>query len=37
VLICRANFAMMRGLVDALAADCCADACAPAPTIIAKT
>jgi ArsR family transcriptional regulator, arsenate/arsenite/antimonite-responsive transcriptional repressor len=30
VLVCRANFAMMRGLVDALAADCCADACPPA-------
>jgi ArsR family transcriptional regulator, arsenate/arsenite/antimonite-responsive transcriptional repressor len=29
VLVCRANFAMMRGLVDALAADCCVDACAP--------
>jgi DNA-binding transcriptional ArsR family regulator len=37
VLICRANFAMMRGLVDALAADCCADACVPAPAIIART
>jgi DNA-binding transcriptional ArsR family regulator len=28
VLICRANFAMMRGLVDALASECCVDACA---------
>jgi ArsR family transcriptional regulator, arsenate/arsenite/antimonite-responsive transcriptional repressor len=28
VLVCRANFAMMRGLVDALAADCCSEACA---------
>ncbi len=37
VLICRANFAMMRGLVDALAADCCTDACVPAPAIIART
>ncbi len=27
VLICRANFAMMRGLVDALASECCVDAC----------
>ncbi len=27
VLICRANFPMMRGLVDFLVAECCADAC----------
>jgi ArsR family transcriptional regulator, arsenate/arsenite/antimonite-responsive transcriptional repressor len=33
VLVCRANFAMMRGLVDALEADCCVDACTPASTI----
>jgi DNA-binding transcriptional ArsR family regulator len=26
VLICRANYPMMRGLVDALASECCADA-----------
>jgi DNA-binding transcriptional ArsR family regulator len=26
VLICRANFAMMRSLVDALASECCFDA-----------
>ena len=29
-LICRANYDVMRGLVDFLAAECCADAaCAP--------
>lgn len=28
VLVCRANFVMMRGLVDALASECCVDACA---------
>ena len=29
-LICRANYEVMRGLVDFLAAECCADAaCAP--------
>jgi ArsR family transcriptional regulator len=29
-LICRANYNVMRGLVDFLAAECCADAvCAP--------
>jgi DNA-binding transcriptional ArsR family regulator len=37
VLICRANFDMMRGLVDILVAECCADQCAPsgedAPTL----
>jgi ArsR family transcriptional regulator len=26
-LICRTNFPVMRGLVDDLAAECCADAC----------
>jgi DNA-binding transcriptional ArsR family regulator len=32
VLVCRANYPMMRGLVDFLAAECCADAaCAPTP------
>ncbi len=30
-LICRANYDVMRGLVDFLAAECCADSgCAPA-------
>src|SRR5689334_13535164 len=30
-LICRANYELMRGLVDFLVAECCADAtCAPA-------
>jgi ArsR family transcriptional regulator, arsenate/arsenite/antimonite-responsive transcriptional repressor len=30
VLVCRANYPMMRGLVDFLAAECCADSsCAP--------
>lgn len=30
-LVCRANFAAMRGLVDFLVAECCADVgCAPA-------
>lgn len=29
-LICRANYQVMRGLIDFLAAECCADAaCAP--------
>jgi ArsR family transcriptional regulator, arsenate/arsenite/antimonite-responsive transcriptional repressor len=37
VLVCRANFAMMRGLVDALAADCCAEACTPTPKISLPT
>lgn len=27
VLVCRANYPMMRGLVDFLVAECCADAC----------
>ncbi len=27
VLFCRANYAMMRGLVDFLVAECCADSC----------
>jgi ArsR family transcriptional regulator, arsenate/arsenite/antimonite-responsive transcriptional repressor len=27
VLICRANYPMMQGLVDFLVAECCADAC----------
>lgn len=27
-LICRANYAVMRGLVDFLVDECCADACA---------
>jgi ArsR family transcriptional regulator, arsenate/arsenite/antimonite-responsive transcriptional repressor len=26
-LICRANYAVMRGLVDDLVAECCVDAC----------
>lgn len=26
-LICRTNYAVMRGLIDDLAAECCADAC----------
>lgn len=31
ILICRANYPMMRGLIDFLAAECCADAgCTPA-------
>jgi DNA-binding transcriptional ArsR family regulator len=30
-LICRANYVMMQGLIDFLAAECCVDAvCAPA-------
>lgn len=30
ILICRANYPMMRGLIDFLAAECCADAgCGP--------
>lgn len=32
-LICRANFPMMRALVDALADACCADAQAPADAL----
>jgi DNA-binding transcriptional ArsR family regulator len=32
-LICRANYPMMRGLVEFLVAECCTDArCAPAPS-----
>lgn len=32
-LICRANYDVMRGLVDFLVAECCADAaCAPSQT-----
>jgi DNA-binding transcriptional ArsR family regulator len=31
ILICRANYPMMRGLIDFLSAECCADSgCAPA-------
>lgn len=26
-LICRTNYSVMRGLIDDLAAECCADAC----------
>jgi DNA-binding transcriptional ArsR family regulator len=29
-LICQANYPLMRGLVDFLAAECCADACVSA-------
>jgi DNA-binding transcriptional ArsR family regulator len=30
ILICRANYPMMRGLIDFLSAECCADAgCGP--------
>ncbi|MDQ1899188.1 metalloregulator ArsR/SmtB family transcription factor [Paracoccus sp. WLY502] len=28
-LICRTNYPVMRGLIDDLATECCADACAP--------
>lgn len=28
-LICRTNYPVMRGLIDDLAAECCADACTP--------
>lgn len=28
-LICRANYAVMQGLVDDLVAECCVDACVP--------
>jgi ArsR family transcriptional regulator, arsenate/arsenite/antimonite-responsive transcriptional repressor len=31
-LTCRANYQMMRGLVDFLVAECCADACCEAET-----
>lgn len=31
-LTCRANYPMMRGLVDFLVAECCADACCEAET-----
>lgn len=29
-LICRTNYPVMRGLIDDLVAECCADACGPA-------
>lgn len=35
-LICRANYEMMRGLVDFLVAECCVDACACAPAEAAQ-
>lgn len=28
-LICRANYPVMRGLIDDLAAECCVDSCGP--------
>lgn len=28
-LICRANYPVMRGLIEDLVAECCADACPP--------
>ena len=31
-LICRANYPSMRGLMDFLVAECCADVCAPSQT-----
>ena len=31
VLYCRANYPMMRGLVDFLVAECCTDTCCMAP------
>lgn len=38
VLFCRANYPMMRGLVDFLVAECCADACCTdAPPTAAET
>ncbi len=34
ILICRANYPMMRGLIDFLSAECCADAsCAPSGAV----
>jgi DNA-binding transcriptional ArsR family regulator len=31
-LICRANYDLMQGLINFLAAECCADVCVPAQT-----
>ncbi|MBL8571703.1 MAG: helix-turn-helix transcriptional regulator [Phreatobacter sp.] len=36
-LICRANYEMMRGIVDFLVAECCADACDCAPAEAAQS
>src|SRR5947199_6250256 len=34
-LICRANYDVMRGIVDYLVAECCADACCAEPAKVA--